>query len=520
MSTAAFGIPLALVTTSAFNTGLILEKRALTRMPALNLRQVGRTIVSLLSSPAWLTGFSLMLAGLACQVVLLTFEPISLVQPILASGVALTLVLSRLVLRERLGGAESWCVAALAVSIVLLAFSQDTAKGDTTRQPGVLPLVAVIAPSIAAGLLITTGPRWGHRGRRVRRGTTATALCAGLGVGLLYGVGALMTKGLSRLPARDHTAVSLGLGLASSPYLYLLVGCSAAALLLYQGALQVCRASILIPVSNVVSSAYFVIAGTWLFHERLPADPVSLALRLAGIAAAGLVLVALFRQPVGPPPQATHPERPLRLLARWSAAGEVLTRGPVGVGPGLRGRGGEAGVAFGERAEQPVGEARGPLGAGVYAVGAAVDFAVPQTLVGAAPHRAGVERAGLARRIGGHRSGDIGCSVQVGHVRPVEVIGPDRRGGDEDQFRAGPGHRGQQLLVRRPLLLAGAPVVGGELVDNHGGLGRGDLPGQLLPVLGGERSHDVPAAVGGDRLEPDVAGFERGRQGHRFAHCD
>jgi drug/metabolite transporter (DMT)-like permease len=316
MSTAAFGIPLALVTTSAFNTGLILEKRALTRMPALKLSKVGHTIVSLLSSPAWLTGFSLMLAGLACQVVVLTFEPISLVQPILASGVALTLVLSRLVLRERLGGAESWCVAALAVSIVLLAFSQDAAKGDTARQPSIVPLVAVIVPSVAAGLLITTWPQWGQRGRRVRRGTTATAICAGLGTGLLYGVGALMTKGLSRILDRDHTAISLGLGILSSPYLYLLVGCSAAALLLYQGALQACRASILIPVSNVVSSAYFVIAGTWLFHEQLPASPVRLGLRLAGIAAAGLVLVALSRQTAGPPAPPQPAEAP-REAVSW-----------------------------------------------------------------------------------------------------------------------------------------------------------------------------------------------------------
>ena len=84
-------------------------------------------------------------------------------------------------------------------------------------------------------------------------------------------------------------------GIVSSPYLYLLGGCSAAALLLYQAALQACRASILIPVSNVVSSVYFVIAGTWLFHEHLPASPVKLVLRLAGIAAAGLVLIALSR---------------------------------------------------------------------------------------------------------------------------------------------------------------------------------------------------------------------------------
>jgi len=304
---AAYGIPLALVTTSAFNTGLILEKRALGRMPALNLRKVGHVIASLLSNPAWLAGFGLMLTGLACQVLVLTFEPISLVQPILASGVALTLVLSRLVLRERLGGAESWCVGVLAISLILLALSQDPAGGTTAPDASTLTIAVAIVPSIAVGLLIAAWPWLAPRGRHGRLRPAAMGLYAGIGTGLLYGVGALTTKGLSGVVTSDHTAASLGIGLLSSPYLYLLAVCSAAALLLYQAALQACRASILIPVSNVVSSVYFVIVGTWLFHEHLPASPVKLVLRLAGIAAAGLVIVALSRQPAAPPPTAPPP---------------------------------------------------------------------------------------------------------------------------------------------------------------------------------------------------------------------
>ncbi len=316
MSAAAYGIPLALLTTSAFNTGLILEKRALGRMPALNLRKAGHAIAGLLSSPAWLAGFALMLTGLACQVIVLTFEPISLVQPILASGVALTLVLSRLVLRERLGGAESWCVAVLAVSLVLLALSQEAA-GKTAQYASTAAMVAVIVPSVTAGLLIAAWPRRASRGRHR---PAATALRAGVGIGLLYGVGSLTTKGLSGILTHDHTAAGLATGIVSSPYLYLLGGCSAAALLLYQAALQACRASILIPVTNVVSSLYFVIAGTWLFHEQLPASPVKLVLRLAGIAAAGLVLVVLSRQPAAPEVAGPEVAPGSREAIRWPSA--------------------------------------------------------------------------------------------------------------------------------------------------------------------------------------------------------
>ena len=298
MSAAAYaGIPLALFTTSAYNTGLILEKRALGRMPALEVRRVVHVVGSLLGSPAWLAGFALMLTGLACQVIVLTFEPVSVVQPVLASGVALVLVLSRVVLRERLGRAEAWCVGVMAGSVVLLAFSAGGTGSETghSSSPGLM--AAVIVPSVLLGLAVAASPLLGHAGRHR---APATGICFGLGTGLLYGVASLATKGLSDILAGHHSLTGLVAGILSSPYLYVLGGCSAAALLLYQAALQACRASILIPVSSVVSSVYFVLAGTWLFHEHIPSDPVKLGLRVAGIALAGVVLVVLSRREAAP----------------------------------------------------------------------------------------------------------------------------------------------------------------------------------------------------------------------------
>jgi len=244
-------------------------------------------------SAASYAGFALMLTGLACQVIVLTFEPVSVVQPVLASGVALVLVLSRLVLRERLGAAESWCVAAMAASVVLLALSADGTRAETGHYASAAWMAAVIVPSVLLGLLVAASPLRAGPGRHR---APATGICFGLGTGLLYGVASLATKGLAGVLTGQHGIASTVTGIVTSPYLYLLAGCSAAALLLYQTALQACRASILVPVSSVTSSVYFVLAGTWLFHEHLPASPVKLGLRLAGIAMAGLVLVVLSRQ--------------------------------------------------------------------------------------------------------------------------------------------------------------------------------------------------------------------------------
>jgi len=283
------GILLALVATTAYNVGLILEKRALGQMPTLDIRRVLRVIVSLLTSRAWLTGFALMLTGLACQTIALTFEPVSVVQPVLASGVVLVLVLSRLVLRERLHGGETWCVAAIAVSVVLLAMSATGAKDSHHASPGWM--AAVMVPSAIVGLVFAAGAL-----RARRRGTATAGVWAGIGTGLLYGVAALAIKGLSGILVRHQTMADLAIGVLSSPYLYVLGGSLAVAMLLFQAALQAGRASIVVPVSNVTGSVYFIIAGTWLFQEHLPASPGKLVLRLAGIALAVLVLVALPRQ--------------------------------------------------------------------------------------------------------------------------------------------------------------------------------------------------------------------------------
>jgi drug/metabolite transporter (DMT)-like permease len=290
MSAASFtGIPLALLATTAYNVGLILEKRALGQMPALDIRRLPQVILSLLTSRAWLAGFALMLTGLACQTIVLTFEPVSVVQPVLASGVVLVLVLSRLVLRERLRGAETWCVVAIVGCVILLALSATSAEASRDASAG--SMVAVMVPSVLVGLLVAAGSL-----RARDRGATVTGVWAGLGTGLLYGVAALTIKALSGILVRHQPAAGIAISVVSSPYLYALAGCLAVAMLLFQVALQAGRASIVVPVSGITGSVYFIITGTWLFHEHLPASPVRLGLRLTGIVLAALVLIMLSRQ--------------------------------------------------------------------------------------------------------------------------------------------------------------------------------------------------------------------------------
>ena len=144
-----------------------------------------------------------MLTGLACQIAVLSFEPVSVVQPVLASGVALVLVLSRLVLRERLGARELCCVVGLAGCVILRLPRPGPPPAAHHADPGWLAAVAI--PSALAGLLIAAIPLR-HPTKAAQRRTTRAAVCFGVGTGLLYGVAALAIKGLSGILANATTA--------------------------------------------------------------------------------------------------------------------------------------------------------------------------------------------------------------------------------------------------------------------------------------------------------------------------
>ena len=320
--TAMIGIPLALLATTAYNVGLVLEKRALDRLPSIDVRRVVSLVRMLLSAPQWLAGFALMLCGLAFQTIVLSFEPVTLVQPVLACGVAVVLILSRILLREELGAGERACVAVMAVSLLCLALSMGGPATGAGHDASAISMAAVAVPSCLLGLAVASSAmrRAGGRHRAPNPGVSY-----GVGTGLLYGVAALAIKALSGLLADHRGLVPAIVAVVSSPYLYLMAGCSVAALGLFQTALQRCRASIVVPASSIAGSVYFMVAGSWLFHEHLPSDPAKLTLRLAGIVVASFVLIVLPRQATVAPP-ATRP-------AARGAGGSRRHKGDI-YGPG------------------------------------------------------------------------------------------------------------------------------------------------------------------------------------------
>ncbi len=292
------GILLGVTSAAAANVGVVVEKLAIRRMPPLDARKTTAMVGRLISNPVWVIGFITIAAGLAMQVVALSLASISVVQAVAPTGTVLLLVLSHVFLGDRLRRAEYFGIAALVVALGLLLLSLDSHSDQATGSTNLSVLLAVTIPTLCASVscfVVASRVRGSAQHRR-----RLQAPLYGLATGLLYGGAALGMKSLSTLMQRSGVVRAVPQILAS-PVFYLFLATSLLAFLMFQMALQRSITSVLVPVSSVLSTAYFVVVGDALFHEHLPRAPLSLSLRLASFAmlAVGLLTLTVVNEAEG-----------------------------------------------------------------------------------------------------------------------------------------------------------------------------------------------------------------------------
>ncbi|MGH9045612.1 MAG: hypothetical protein ACRDVP_12455, partial [Acidimicrobiales bacterium] len=61
------GTLVAVLSALLYNVGFVAEKHGLQSLPAIHARQVVNLVTTLISSPVWILGFTLMLVGLVLQ---------------------------------------------------------------------------------------------------------------------------------------------------------------------------------------------------------------------------------------------------------------------------------------------------------------------------------------------------------------------------------------------------------------------------------------------------------------------
>ncbi|MDH6610123.1 multidrug transporter EmrE-like cation transporter [Streptomyces sp. SAI-208] len=293
-----WGVAAALLANTLYSVGFVLEKRALTALPQVTIRQPLRLLGLVIRSPLWIGGSLSLAAGFGAQLAVYRTLPIAAAQGIFVSGLVLLVLLSARLLGEETTGRERYALGAILAALLMVVLSLKEGSDRVSRDAPYQLILLVCVPSLAAGVWLYGSA---ERRTRHRHRMPTTGVEYGVAVGLLYGVSSLAIKGVSSY------ATSSGLGgavveLLGSPYPYLLLFTGAFGLVMSQAALQRCRASLIVPVCTTVTCLYTAVLGTLSFGESLPHDPLRLALRLAGTVLAVAVLLSMPKHDPAPQP--------------------------------------------------------------------------------------------------------------------------------------------------------------------------------------------------------------------------
>lgn len=229
----------------AVNWAYTQEHDAAAAMPPLNPKRPFRSLRLLLGNRRWLLGFATESAGWLVYVAALRLAPLSLVQAVSASGIAVLALLSVRGHPRRLAVPEQLAVGVALLGLVLLSLSLVGAK-PASHTPHPIAVVAWLAASagVAAALVVM----------HVR---LARAAALGLATGLLFADGDVSAK----------LVTSGGVWLVA---LLPLVVCYATGTSVLQTAFQHGSALTAAGIATLVTNAVPIAAGFVLFGEALP----------------------------------------------------------------------------------------------------------------------------------------------------------------------------------------------------------------------------------------------------------
>jgi hypothetical protein len=239
------GLVLAMISALAVNWAYTKEHDAAAALPPLRFREPMRSVRSLLGNRGWTIAFATEIGGWVLYVVALRLAPLSLVQAVSASGIAVLALLGVHGHPGRLARHEQLAVAAAVLGLLLLAVAL-IGTTPISHPPRGLPAIVWLAASggLAAALML------------MRLGI-ARAAQLGLAAGLLFAAGDVSAK-----------LVSFG-GIWFVALVPLVAGYGVGTSVL-QGAFQHGSALTAAGLATLVTNAVPIAAGFVLFGERLP----------------------------------------------------------------------------------------------------------------------------------------------------------------------------------------------------------------------------------------------------------
>jgi uncharacterized membrane protein len=280
-------IIMAFVATAMINYSGYMQKRELDKLPLIGSQRPLETLRTFLSCKPWLEAQGLQLAGTFIKGIAVGLAPLSIVQPINTSGIALLAVLAITKLKEKPTLYDWLGIGTIVVGLFMLGRSLVGAPTRRFSYNQVVLWFFVIFFFAAASLALYRGLTQRHQ-----RAANLIALANGVLIGL--------TAVLVKLAWNDFGSRFWTRGFRhaiSSPFIWLVFFLPFVTLVFDQIAMQRGKAVVVVPITTGMSNLIPIIIGIVAMHEPLPKSAGMLLLRLASFVAiiGGSMILSLRR---------------------------------------------------------------------------------------------------------------------------------------------------------------------------------------------------------------------------------
>lgn len=281
------GAVLALIATFLINYSNYVQKRELENLPRIGTLSTMETVRAFLNCRPWLKAQGMQILGAWTHNVAVGFAPLSVVQPINASGICILVLLAITRLKERASVVDWIGIGSITSGVILLSISLiNTPSQQYAYRPIILWFFIVLMTGAAISSLVAAV---------IRKERASSFL--GIGVGLMVGLTAILTKLAWKDVANRWGEFKIA-GFVFSFYFWAAVVLTLISALLFQVALQRGLAIVVVPLVTGFSNLIPIVVGFLAFREPFPKHPVMAAFRLSSILLiiGGAILLSLRRE--------------------------------------------------------------------------------------------------------------------------------------------------------------------------------------------------------------------------------
>jgi drug/metabolite transporter (DMT)-like permease len=278
------GVLAAIAAAMLYNLAVVVQKTQAQQVETSGVRIIG----ALAKRRIWLLGVALQLVGFAMHYLALTRAPVTVVQPIIAAGIAFVVIFAALLLGERPGSREIGGMLMTATGVGLLLLRLEPAAAMRPVAAHDLG-IALGATAVLIAVLLRMASARGIRGDGVRAALAGSA--AGVGFGMSDAMNRLMGSWLSP-PGGWVPPDAIGIAAAFFLFAFGFQGFVTA-----QNAFRLYRANTVVPCIRAAQLLVPIAMAIALYGQSLPAGAADRALWGAALALTLMGVIRLSSSP-------------------------------------------------------------------------------------------------------------------------------------------------------------------------------------------------------------------------------